>query len=76
MKAPAVITLDPAAVYLSPQGLRCTFVPSDGERFQQPWATLLYCRQDGTPRPATDSNVWSHSFSLMPANFHILRRLS
>jgi len=67
--------LDAAAVYLSPLGRRCIFLPSDGTQFKAPWATLLYCLPDGTPREPTMSNLFSHSFVLMPANWHILRRL-
>lgn len=75
MNKPAVPELDPAAVYLSPLGRRCVFLPSDGVRWRAPWATLLYCMPDGTPREPTMSNVFSHSFTLMPGNWHILRRL-
>lgn len=67
--------LDPKAVYLAPSGQRCTFVPSEGEAFKAPWATLVYCMPDGTPRPPTQTALWHHSFALMPANWRMLRRV-
>lgn len=65
--------LEARAVYLAPSGRRCRWWPGH-TRFAQaaPWAILVYDLQDG--RPA--SSAMSDGFTLSPANFHLLRRVS
>ena len=67
--ANAVPQLSRHAVYVAPSGRRCRVAYDDGvQKLTTKYATLVYHRADG--RPGADSD---EGFTLMPANFRILR---
>jgi hypothetical protein len=75
MKA-APTPLDPNALYLSPLGRVCVLLPQQGVQMPNSWATLLYCRPDGSRPSMGPGSPWANGFTLAPANFRILRRLT
>lgn len=70
--AAPVTELRPGQVYLAPSGRCCMLMGR--EKQEGPgaptYATLVYHREDGRPGAASDE-----AFTLMPANFRLLRRL-
>lgn len=62
------------AVYLSPTGRRCRWLPSAGEQRQiTSYAVFIYVDVARGPRRHVEAANWHEGFHLTPANYRLLR---
>lgn len=75
MKCDPTRGLRPDAVYLSPSGRRCRWVPLGGDQRQVTSYSFFEYLRDGQQRHGPRA-LWSDGFVLSPANYQLLREVS